>query len=53
MSDLVLQPIHCGCVVSRSLFEYLDFGGIGCVSCVNTSQHSMVSLISVFCCLIL
>ncbi|KAE9591329.1 putative transcription factor & chromatin remodeling CW-Zn-B3/VAL family [Lupinus albus] len=28
------KPIHCGCVVSRSLFEYLDFDGIGCVSCV-------------------
>ncbi|TKY47263.1 B3 domain-containing transcription repressor VAL1 [Spatholobus suberectus] len=35
------KPIHCGCVVSRSLFEYLDFGGIGCVSCVNTTQLSM------------
>ncbi|XP_019439592.1 PREDICTED: B3 domain-containing transcription repressor VAL1-like isoform X3 [Lupinus angustifolius] len=28
------KPIHCGCIVSRSLFEYLDFDGIGCVSCV-------------------
>ncbi|MCH91053.1 B3 domain-containing protein, partial [Trifolium medium] len=36
------KPIHCGCVVSRTLFEYLDFGGIGCVSCVNTSQHNMI-----------
>lgn len=36
------KPIHCGCVVSRSLFEYLDFGGIGCVSCVNTTQLSMM-----------
>ncbi|BAT88224.1 hypothetical protein VIGAN_05167200 [Vigna angularis var. angularis] len=34
------KPIHCGCMVSRSLFEHLDFGGIGCVSCVNTSQLS-------------
>ncbi|KAJ1422947.1 Zinc finger, CW-type [Sesbania bispinosa] len=34
--------IHCGCIVSRSLFEYLDFGGIGCVSCVNTSLPSMM-----------
>ncbi|CAI8597053.1 unnamed protein product [Vicia faba] len=36
------KPIHCGCIVSRSLFEYLDFGGIGCVSCVNTSQLNMM-----------
>ncbi|RZB50764.1 B3 domain-containing transcription repressor VAL1 isoform X2 [Glycine soja] len=36
------KPIHCGCIVSRSLFEYLDFGGIGCVSCVNTTQLSMM-----------
>ncbi|QCD77917.1 RAV-like factor [Vigna unguiculata] len=34
------KPIHCGCTASRSLFEHLDFGGIGCVSCVNTSQLS-------------
>ncbi|KAK7302099.1 hypothetical protein RJT34_12979 [Clitoria ternatea] len=36
------KPIHCGCIVSRSLFEYLDFGGVGCISCVNTSQLSMI-----------
>ncbi|KAK7305549.1 hypothetical protein VNO77_43455 [Canavalia gladiata] len=36
------KPIHCGCIVSRSLFEYLDFGGVGCVSCVNASQLSMM-----------
>ncbi|RDY00145.1 B3 domain-containing transcription repressor VAL1, partial [Mucuna pruriens] len=35
------KSIHCGCIVSKSLFEYLDFGGIGCVSCVNTTQLSM------------
>ncbi|OIV95661.1 hypothetical protein TanjilG_01455 [Lupinus angustifolius] len=33
------KPIHCGCVVSRSLFEYLDFDGIGCVSCVASQLH--------------
>ncbi|KAG4387335.1 hypothetical protein AAZX31_11G206400 [Glycine max] len=36
------KPIHSGCIVSRSLFGYLDFGGIGCVSCVNTTQLSMM-----------
>ncbi|RDY07748.1 B3 domain-containing transcription repressor VAL1, partial [Mucuna pruriens] len=34
--------IHCGCIVSRSLFEYLDFGGIGCVTCVKTSQIPLI-----------
>ncbi|CAK8537957.1 unnamed protein product [Lathyrus sativus] len=32
------KPIHCGCIVSRSLFECLDSGGIGCVSCIKFSH---------------
>ncbi|GAU36861.1 hypothetical protein TSUD_213850 [Trifolium subterraneum] len=32
------KHIHCGCTVSKSLFEYLDFGGISCVTCVKASQ---------------
>ncbi|KAL5102229.1 hypothetical protein RYX36_006556 [Vicia faba] len=32
------KPIHCGCIVSRSLFEYHDSGGIGCVSCIKISH---------------
>ncbi|CAJ1970772.1 unnamed protein product [Sphenostylis stenocarpa] len=33
------KSIHCGCIVSRFTFEYLDFGGIGCTTCcVKASQ---------------
>ncbi|OIW04413.1 hypothetical protein TanjilG_32605 [Lupinus angustifolius] len=35
------KSIHCGCIVSLSLFKHLDFGGIGCVTCLKTSQHSL------------
>ncbi|KAF7816239.1 B3 domain-containing transcription repressor VAL1 isoform X1 [Senna tora] len=36
------KPIHCGCIVSKSLFDYLDFGGIGCVSCIRASQYRLM-----------
>ncbi|XP_027330705.1 B3 domain-containing transcription repressor VAL1-like isoform X2 [Abrus precatorius] len=36
------KPIHCGCIISRSLFEYLDFGGIGCLTCVKASQLPLI-----------
>ncbi|VFQ80109.1 unnamed protein product [Cuscuta campestris] len=29
------KPIHCGCIASQYLFEYMDFGGIGCLSCTR------------------
>ncbi|KAI9095058.1 hypothetical protein K1719_026522 [Acacia pycnantha] len=41
------KAIHCGCIVSKSLFEYLDFGGIGCISCVKSPQlHLMQNSIT-------
>ncbi|KAL2317369.1 hypothetical protein Fmac_031245 [Flemingia macrophylla] len=36
------KSIHCGCIVSRCLFEYDDFGGIECATCVNTSQLGLM-----------
>ncbi|KZV25786.1 hypothetical protein F511_04847 [Dorcoceras hygrometricum] len=27
--------IHCGCTTSRYLYEYMDFGGISCLSCAK------------------
>ncbi|KAK7300796.1 hypothetical protein RJT34_11647 [Clitoria ternatea] len=36
------KPIHCGCIVSKSLFKYLNFGGIGCVTCVEASQLPLI-----------
>ncbi|KAF1889186.1 hypothetical protein Lal_00024508 [Lupinus albus] len=35
------KSIHCGCIVSLSLFKHLSFGGIGCVNCAKTSQHRL------------
>ncbi|KAL1565761.1 B3 domain-containing transcription repressor VAL1-like isoform X2 [Salvia divinorum] len=25
--------VHCGCIASRHLFEYMDLGGVACISC--------------------
>ncbi|XP_071718026.1 B3 domain-containing transcription repressor VAL1-like [Rutidosis leptorrhynchoides] len=32
------KPVHCGCVVSRLLHEYLDTGGISCIDCVRAQK---------------
>ncbi|XP_071715417.1 B3 domain-containing transcription repressor VAL1-like [Rutidosis leptorrhynchoides] len=29
------KPVHCGCVVSKYLHEYLDLGGISCIKCIR------------------
>ncbi|XP_015874689.2 B3 domain-containing transcription repressor VAL1 [Ziziphus jujuba] len=34
------KHIHCGCIASKSLYEFLDIGGVGCTSCASSSQHS-------------
>ncbi|KHN30598.1 B3 domain-containing transcription repressor VAL1 [Glycine soja] len=36
------KTVHCGCIVSSSMFEYLDYGGIGCATCVKTSQLNLI-----------
>ncbi|XP_075515382.1 B3 domain-containing transcription repressor VAL1-like isoform X2 [Primulina tabacum] len=30
--------IHCGCTASRYLYEYMDFGGISCLSCAKNLE---------------
>ncbi|XP_009595179.1 B3 domain-containing transcription repressor VAL1-like isoform X2 [Nicotiana tomentosiformis] len=36
------KHLHCGCIASKYLFEYLDFGGVGCISCARClDDHSM------------
>ncbi|XP_070006779.1 B3 domain-containing transcription repressor VAL2-like isoform X5 [Nicotiana sylvestris] len=36
------KHLHCGCIASKYLFEYLDFGGVGCISCTRRFDgHSM------------
>ncbi|KAB2607231.1 B3 domain-containing transcription repressor VAL1-like [Pyrus ussuriensis x Pyrus communis] len=38
--NLCHKPLHCGCIVSETLYECLDFGGIGCIGCA--SQPRMI-----------
>lgn len=32
------KRIHCGCIASKYLHEYLDFGGVGCISCAKSLE---------------
>ncbi|XP_022948777.1 B3 domain-containing transcription repressor VAL1 isoform X1 [Cucurbita moschata] len=36
------KRIHCGCIASKSMFEYLDYGGIGCTTCVKRSRLDVI-----------
>ncbi|KAL1541030.1 B3 domain-containing transcription repressor VAL1-like [Salvia divinorum] len=27
--------VHCGCIASKHLFEYMEFGGVACISCAK------------------
>nr|GMD67055.1 B3 domain-containing transcription repressor VAL1-like [Ipomoea batatas] len=39
------KHIHCGCIASKYLYEYMDYGGIGCVSCVSRlGNHALRSV---------
>ncbi|CAA0820635.1 B3 domain-containing transcription repressor VAL1 [Striga hermonthica] len=29
------KMVHCGCIASRHLHEYMDFGGVACISCAK------------------
>ncbi|KAG6418058.1 hypothetical protein SASPL_120257 [Salvia splendens] len=29
------KQIHCGCIASRYVHEYMDFGGVGCITCIK------------------
>ncbi|KAL0419309.1 UNVERIFIED_CONTAM: B3 domain-containing protein [Sesamum radiatum] len=40
------KRIHCGCIASRYLHEYLDFGGVGCISCAKRLEIHAVQSIS-------
>lgn len=31
------QRIHCGCIMSKPLYECLDLGGVECISCAKSS----------------
>ncbi|KAL6499895.1 hypothetical protein OROGR_027805 [Orobanche gracilis] len=39
------KMVHCGCIASRHLHEYMDFGGVACVSCAKRLEiHSMQAI---------
>ncbi|XP_068487813.1 B3 domain-containing transcription repressor VAL1-like [Phaseolus vulgaris] len=40
--DFCNKSIHCGCIISRFSFEYLDFGGIRCSSCLKATQLPLI-----------
>ncbi|CAA2964104.1 B3 domain-containing transcription repressor VAL1-like [Olea europaea subsp. europaea] len=35
------KRIHCGCIASRFLYEYMDFGGVECINC---AKHMEINL---------
>ncbi|CAN6468088.1 unnamed protein product [Victoria cruziana] len=34
------KGLHCGCIASKSLVEFLDGGGVECFKCTKSSNHS-------------
>ncbi|KAL3649210.1 hypothetical protein CASFOL_005613 [Castilleja foliolosa] len=39
------KMVHCGCAASRHLHEYMDFGGVACISCAKRLEiHSMQAM---------
>ncbi|KAL8531290.1 hypothetical protein ACS0TY_008057 [Phlomoides rotata] len=36
------KRIHCGCIASRYLHEYMDCGGVGCISCIKHLENHYV-----------
>ncbi|KAL1834972.1 B3 domain-containing transcription repressor VAL1 isoform X2 [Daucus carota subsp. sativus] len=36
------KHIHCGCIASKSLHDYLDSGGVGCLSCIKFSETQLI-----------
>lgn len=33
------KRIHCGCIVSKNLYDYLDLGGVGCIGCSKKLEN--------------
>ncbi|XAR60820.1 hypothetical protein NMG60_11034339 [Bertholletia excelsa] len=44
---LCRKRIHCGCIASKCLHDYLDFGGVGCISCAKSLETRLVRPIQV------
>ncbi|XP_058211710.1 B3 domain-containing transcription repressor VAL1 isoform X2 [Rhododendron vialii] len=41
------KRIHCGCIASKYLHEYLDFGGVGCISCARSLETRLIRPIQI------
>nr|QNI23771.1 AP2/ERF transcription factor [Camptotheca acuminata] len=41
------KRIHCGCIASKYLHDYLDSGGVGCVSCAKSLETRSIRPIQV------
>ncbi|GFY99372.1 HSI2-like 1 [Actinidia rufa] len=41
------KRIHCGCISSKSLHDYLDFGGVGCISCAKSLETHLIRPIQI------
>ncbi|XP_028106080.1 uncharacterized protein LOC114305169 [Camellia sinensis] len=46
-SRLCRERIHCGCIASKYLYDYLDFAGIGCVSCTKSLETRSIRPIQI------
>ncbi|CAA0842396.1 B3 domain-containing transcription repressor VAL2, partial [Striga hermonthica] len=39
------KVVQCGCIASRHLHEYMDFGGVACISCAKRLEiHAMQTI---------
>uniref|UniRef100_A0A1J3JLT4 BTB/POZ domain-containing protein n=1 Tax=Noccaea caerulescens TaxID=107243 RepID=A0A1J3JLT4_NOCCA len=38
---LCSKRLHCGCIASKLMVEFMDYGGIGCTHCVNCNQPNL------------
>ncbi|CAF1699635.1 B3 domain-containing transcription repressor VAL1 [Brassica napus] len=35
------KRLHCGCIASKLMVEFMDYGGVGCTSCTNCHQLNL------------
>lgn len=47
---LAWQMVHCGCIASRYLYEYMEFGGVACISCAKRLEIHSAQSIQVIAC---
>ncbi|XP_047944318.1 B3 domain-containing transcription repressor VAL1-like isoform X2 [Salvia hispanica] len=38
------KKIHCGCIASRYVHEYMDFGGVGCITCIKRLEKQSLQI---------